>query len=46
MTFFGGKGGIFQKLSQGSETFDITYEGLGEMFEGDFADMCAKKTRL
>ena len=27
----GGKGGYFQKLSQGSETSDMTSEGLGEM---------------
>ena len=27
----------------GSETFGITSEGLGEMFEGDFADRCVKK---
>jgi hypothetical protein len=31
----GGKGGYFQKLSQGSETSDMTSEGLGEMSEGD-----------
>ena len=35
------KGGDFQKLSYGSETLGITSEGLGEMFEGDFANMCA-----
>ena len=29
--------GIFQKLSLGSETSDMTFEELGEMFEGDFA---------
>jgi hypothetical protein len=23
-----------------SEIFDITTDGLGELFEGDFADMC------
>ena len=30
-------------LSWGSETADMTSEGLGEMFEGDSADMCAGK---
>ena len=43
MQFLGGKGGYFQKLSYGSETFDMTSEGLGEMFEGDLVDMCANK---
>jgi hypothetical protein len=33
------KGGYFQKLSYG-------YDGLGEMFEGDTADMCAGKFPL
>ena len=43
-----GKGGYFQKLSLGSETSDMTFEGLGEMFEGDSAsaDMCAGKFTL
>ena len=35
-----------QKLSWGSETSDMTSEGLGEMFEGDSADMCAVKFPL
>ena len=35
------KGGYFQKLLKGSETSDMTSEGLGEMFEGDSEDMCA-----
>ena len=26
-----------------SETLGMTYEGLGEMFEGHFADMCVDK---
>ena len=26
-----------------SETLDMTSEGLGEMFEGDCADMCCEK---
>ena len=33
--------GKFQKLSKGSETLDMTSEGLGEMFEGDSADTLA-----
>ena len=33
--------GKFQKFSLGSETSDMTSEGLGEMFEGDSADTCA-----
>ena len=37
---------IFQKLSLGSETSDMTSEGLGEMFEGDSADMCGGKFPL
>ena len=40
------KGGYFQKLSQVSETSDMTSEGSGEMFEGDSADMCARKFPL
>ena len=41
-----GQGGYFQKLSYGSETSDMTSEGLGEMFEGDSADMCGGKFPL
>ena len=40
------RGGCFQKLSSGSETLDMTSERLGEMFEGDSADMCAGKFLL
>jgi hypothetical protein len=40
------KGGSFQKLSYGSETSDMTYEGLGEMFEGDSADKCSGRFPL
>ena len=36
------KGGDFQKLSYGSETLWLTSGGLGEMFEGDFADTCTE----
>ena len=32
-------------LYYGSETLDMTSKQLGEMFEGDSADMCAKKFR-
>ena len=43
MQFLGGKGGYFEKLSNGSKTSDMTSEELGEMFEGDSADMCGGK---
>ena len=33
-------------VSLGSETSDMTSEGLGEMFEGDSADTCAGKFPL
>jgi hypothetical protein len=33
-------------LSDDSKTSDITSEGLGEMFEGDSADMCGGKFLL
>ena len=33
-------------LAYGSETLCTTYEGLGEMFEGGFAEMYAKKCSL
>ena len=36
----------FKKLSYGSEILDMISEGLGEMFEGDFADTCAGKFSL
>jgi hypothetical protein len=42
MLFWAEKGGIFK--DKASETLDMTSEGLGEMFVGDFAlaDMCGK----
>ena len=40
------KGGYLQSYPRGSETLDMTSEGLGEMFEGDSADMCAGKFPL
>jgi hypothetical protein len=43
---FGWTEGYFQKLSYGSETSDMTSEGMGEMFEGDSADTCARKFPL
>jgi hypothetical protein len=46
MRFLGGKGLYFEKLSKGSKTSDMTSEGLGEVFEGDSADMCAGKFPL
>ena len=42
--FLGGqRGAIFQKISKGSKTLDTSYEGLGEMFKGYFADTCGEK---
>jgi hypothetical protein len=38
MQFLGRKGGYFEKLSKGSETYDMTSEGLGEVFKVDSAD--------
>ena len=35
------KGVFFRKLSEGSETSDMTSDELGEMFEGDSADTYA-----
>ena len=40
--FFSCKRGVgIQRLSFGSETIHMTSEGLGEMLEGDFADIWA-----
>ena len=39
----GGRGGYFEKLAYGSETKDITSEGLGEISEGDFSEIYAEK---
>ena len=39
----GRTGGYFQKLFQGFETSGMTFDGLGEMFEGDSADKCGGK---
>jgi hypothetical protein len=46
MRFLGGKGEYFEKLSKGSKTYDMTSEGLGEVFKGDSADMCTRKFPL
>ena len=46
MVYLGGQRGYFQKLSLGSESLEMTSEGLGEMFEGDFSDMFAGKFPL
>jgi hypothetical protein len=40
------KGGYFQKLSWGSKTSDMYSEGMGQMFGGDFADICNEKISL
>ena len=34
------------KIVQGSKTYGMTSEGLGEMFKGDFADTCVDKFPL
>ena len=46
MQFLGGKGGYFEKLSNGSKTSDMTSEGMREVFEGDSADTCTGKFPL
>ena len=42
-TFSGLKKIKFKKLSYGSKTLDMTFEGFGERFEGDSADTFAGK---
>jgi len=37
---------VGQKLSWSSETLDMTYEWLREMFEGDSAETCGGKIPL
>jgi hypothetical protein len=37
---------IYKTEHAGSENMDMTSEGLGEMFEGDFANMCADNFSL
>ena len=46
MIYLAGQRGNLYKLSYGSETLCMTSEGLGELFEGDFADTCAEKIPL
>ena len=46
MVYLGRHVRYFEKLSWGSETLDMTSEGLGEMFEGDFADKRTEKCPL
>jgi hypothetical protein len=46
MQFLGGKGAYFEKLAYGSETLDMTSEGLGEVFKDDSADTYAVKFPL
>ena len=46
MAFLGGKRGVFPKVVLGSETSDMTSEGLREIFEGDSVDMCVGKFPL
>jgi hypothetical protein len=42
----GFKSQINEKLSKGSQTSDMTSEGLWETFEGDSADMCTGKFQV
>ena len=35
---------VIHNMSWGSITFDMTSEGFGKIFEGDFADICADKS--
>ena len=42
----GGSRRVFSKVFIGFQTSDMTSKGLGEMFEGDSADMCAGKFTL
>ena len=35
-----------EKGEFGGKSLDMTSEGWGEMFEGDFADTCAEKIQL
>ena len=37
---------LYEELSYGSETLNMTSEGLGEMFGGDLEDMYAEKFPL
>ena len=42
----GGKWGISKSCPKGSETLDMTFEGLEKIFEGDFAYICGEKFPL
>jgi hypothetical protein len=44
MLYLGGQRGVFL-LSEGSETSDMSSEGLGDMFKVDSADSCVGKFR-
>jgi hypothetical protein len=46
MQVLDGQGVYFQKLSYGNKTSDMTSEGLGEMFEGNFAEIFGNKFLL
>ena len=41
-----GQRGKFQKLPKGSETLHMSSEALGEMFKGEFSDICTKNFGL
>ena len=46
MRFLCGKRGVFSKVVLRFQTLDMSSEGLGEMFQGDSVDTCAKKFLL
>ena len=43
MLYLAGQKGGCSKVVLGLQILGMTSEGLGEMFEGDFADACNKK---
>ena len=43
---FGGSRGVFSKVVLGFRNFGYDFWGLGEMFEGEFADTCGKTNLL
>ena len=43
MQFLDGQRGVFSKVVLGFRNFAYASKGLGEIFEGDFADTCTEK---
>jgi hypothetical protein len=46
MLFLQSKRGVFSKVFLGFRNFRYDFEGLGKMFEGDFADMYGEEIPL